>query len=241
METALLYLLKAHMVLALSVAAYYGLLRRLTFFRLNRAYLLLALLFAAVYPALPMPGLLPAEVPTAPLVVAWTLPNAPATGPAVALPPPATPGPDWPLLALGLYASGVAVLLGRLLVQLLALARLRRATRPTHTAAGAPYRELPAPGDPFSFGRTIYLYPGQHTAAELAVVVTHEQAHVRQGHTLDVLLAHVGTALFWPSPAAWLLRRAVLDNLEYLADAATLRTGLDRRAYQYCLLQLSRG
>jgi hypothetical protein len=51
----------------------------------------------------------------------------------------------------------------------------------------------------------------------------------------------VGTALFWLSPAAWLLRRAVLDNLEYLADAATLRTGLDRRAYQYCLLQLSRG
>jgi hypothetical protein len=104
-----------------------------------------------------------------------------------------------------------------------------------------PYRELPAPGDPFSFGRTIYLHPAQHTAAELAVVVAHEQAHVRQGHTLDVLLAHLGTALFWLNPAAWLLRRALLDNLEYLADAATLRTGLDRRAYQYCLLQLSRG
>jgi hypothetical protein len=56
-----------------------------------------------------------------------------------------------------------------------------------------------------------------------------------------VLLAHLGTALFWLNPAAWLLRRALLDNLEYLADAATLRTGLDRRAYQYCLLQLSRG
>ncbi len=239
MQTTLLYLLKAHVVLALFVAAYYGLLRQLTFFRLNRAYLLLALLFAAVYPALPIPGLLPAEVPTAP-AVAWVLSEAPAATTAIA-PPPAAPGPDWPLLALELYASGVAVLLGRLLVRLLALARLRRATHPANTPGGAPYHALPAPGDPFSFGRTIYLYPAQHTAAELAVVVAHEQAHVRQGHTLDVLLAHVGTALFWPSPAAWLLRRAVLDNLEYLADAATLRTGLDRRAYQYCLLQLSRG
>jgi hypothetical protein len=239
METALLYLLKAHVVLALFVAAYYGLLRRLTFFKLNRAYLLFALLFAAVYPALPMPGLLPAEAPAAP-VVAWVLTEAPGATTVVA-PAPAAPGPDWPLLALTLYAGGVAALLARLLVQLLALARLRRAARPAITAAGVAYRELPAPGDPFSFGRTIYLHPAQHTAAELAVVLAHEQAHVRQGHTLDVLLAHLGTALFWLNPAAWLLRRALLDNLEYLADAATLRTGLDRRAYQYCLLQLSRG
>jgi hypothetical protein len=239
METALLYLLKANVVLALFVATYYGLLRRLTFFQLNRAYLLFALLFAAVYPALPVPGLLPAEAPAAP-AVAWVLADATATGPAVDL-PPATPVPNWSLLALGFYASGVAVLLCRLLVQLLALARLRRATRLATTPGGVPYRQLPGPGDPFSFGRTIYLYPAQHTAAEVAVVVAHEQAHVRQGHTLDVLLAHLGTALFWPSPAVWLLRRAVLDNLEYLADAATLRTGLDRRAYQYCLLQLSRG
>lgn len=240
MQAALLYLLKAHAVLALFAAAYYGLLRRLTFFQLNRAYLLFALLFAAVYPALPVPGLLPAEVPTAP-AVDWVLTEAPMATTTEALPPPTTPGPNWPLLALGLYASGVAVLLGRLLTQLLALARLRRRAHLATTPGGVPYRQLPEPGDPFSFGRTIYLYPAQHTATELAVVLAHEQAHVRQGHTLDVLLAHVGRALFWPSPAAWLLRRAVLDNLEYLADAATLRTGLDRRAYQYCLLQLSRG
>jgi hypothetical protein len=239
MEAALLYLLKANVVLALFAAAYYGLLRRLTFFQLNRAFLLLALLFAAVYPALPMPGLLPAEAPAG-LPATWVLTESPATSSAaVAL--PVKRSFDWAALALVVYAAGAGLLLARLLVQLLALARLRRATRPAVTAAGVPYRELPAPGDPFSFGRTIYLHPAQHTAAELAVVVAHEQAHVRQGHTLDVLLAHLGTALFWLNPAAWLLRRALLDNLEYLADAATLRTGLDRRAYQYCLLQLSRG
>ena len=60
MAPTLLYLLKANVVLALFAAAYYGLLRRLTFFGLNRAYLVLAVLFAAVYPALPMPALLPA-------------------------------------------------------------------------------------------------------------------------------------------------------------------------------------
>ena len=239
MEAALLYLLKANVVLALFAAAYYGLLRRLTFFQLNRAFLLLALLFAALYPALPMPGLLPAEapVPTG-QTAAWVLTESPTTSATAAL--PVASSFDWATIALVVYVAGTALLLARLLVQLLALARLRRTARPAITAAGVPYRELLAPGDPFSFGRTIYLHPAQHTTAELAVVVAHEQAHVRQGHTLDVLLAHLGTALFWLNPAAWLLRRALLDNLEYLADAATLRTGLDRRAYQYCLLQLSR-
>jgi hypothetical protein len=50
MAPTLLYLLKANVVLALFAAAYYGLLRGLTFFGLNRAYLVLAVLFAAVYP-----------------------------------------------------------------------------------------------------------------------------------------------------------------------------------------------
>ncbi|AMJ67908.1 M56 family metallopeptidase [Hymenobacter sp. PAMC 26628] len=229
----LLYLLKAHAVLLLFAAAYFGLLRPLTFFALNRAYLAFALLFAAAYPALPMPALWPAAAPAP--AVAWVLAELPAGAPAAALP---APGPDWPAWLLAAYAAGVALLLGRLVVQLLSLARLHRAARPAGAPGGVAYRQLAGGGGPFSFGRTIYL-PAPHPApAELAAVLAHEQAHVRQAHTLDVLLAHVATAVFWLNPAVWLLRRALLDNLEYLADAATLRTGLDRRAYQYSLLRL---
>ncbi|MGI4886594.1 MAG: M56 family metallopeptidase [Janthinobacterium lividum] len=234
LSAPLLYLLKAHAVLLLFAAAYFGLLRPLTFFALNRAYLAFALLFAAAYPALPMPALWPAAAPAP--AVAWVLAELPAGAPAAALP---APGPGWPAWLLAGYAAGAALLLGRLLVQLLALARLHRAARPAGAPGGVAYRQLASGGGPFSFGRTIYLNLAQHPApAELAAVLAHEQAHVRQRHTLDVLLAHVATAAFWLNPAAWLLRRALLDNLEYLADAATLRTGLDRRAYQYSLLRL---
>lgn len=229
----LLYLLKAHAVLLLFAAAYFGLLRPLTFFGLNRAFLAFALLFAAAYPALPVPALWPAApVPAA----AWALAGLPAGAPAGGPGPPAV---DWPAVLLAGYAAGAGLLLARLLGQLLSLGQLRRTTRAAAGPGGAAYRVLGAPGGPFSFGRTIYLHPAQHPLpAELAAVLAHEQAHVRQAHTLDVLLAHVATALFWANPAAWLLRRALLDNLEYLADAATLRTGLDRRAYQYSLLRL---
>ncbi len=235
MAPTLLYLLQANAVLLLVAAAYYGLLRRLTFFTLNRAYLLGALVFAAVYPALPVLALLPASVALPPALVAH------AAGRVAAGAAAPTPGFDWQAAALGLYAAGAGLLLLRLLAQLLSLARVRLRSRPV-VVLGQPVRVLPGAGGPFSFGRTIYLSASSLAdTAALPPALRHEQAHVRQWHTLDVLVTQLATALAWANPAAWLLRRAVLDNLEYLADQAALRTGLDRRAYQYSLLRQQPG
>ncbi|RYY18625.1 MAG: hypothetical protein EOO36_07730 [Cytophagaceae bacterium] len=238
MAALLLYLLKANVVLALFAAAYYGLLRQLTFFGLNRAFLLLALLFAAVYPALPVPALLPTAVGTLPLPsaqLAMRLPRAATLSQAHDYPPYALVG------GVGLYALGAGLLGLRLLMQLLSLALVRWRSRPA-VVLGQPVRVVPGAGGPFSFGTAIYLSAAALTdAAGLPAMLRHEQAHVHQWHTLDVLLTQVAVALAWLNPAAWLLRRAVLDNLEYLADRAALQTGLDRRAYQYSLLHQQPG
>ncbi|MBF9221693.1 M56 family metallopeptidase [Hymenobacter ruricola] len=246
LSPTLLYLLKANGALLLFALAYFGLLRRLTFFTLNRVYLVFALLFSAVYPALPVPALLPPlEAPAVATAVAVLLPQTtagagtPQAGPTAVAAPAETPI-DWSAVVLAVYAAGAAVGLLRLLVQLLSLGRLRRTSRPA-VVGGVPVRALPGEVSPFSFGSTIYLNPARHPAAELAAVLRHEQVHVRQWHTLDVLLAQVAQAAAWCNPAAWLLRRALLDNLEYLADHAVLAAGLDRRAYQYSLLRLSQG
>ena len=213
----LLYLLKANAALLLFAAAYFALLRRLTFFRLNRFYLLFALLFAAVYPALPVPALLPAEAtPT----VTFTMVEAAATAATFPV-APASPI-DWAMVGVALYAAGAAVLLARLLVQLLSLARLRARSRPA-SVLGQPVRVLTGEISPFSFGPTIYLNPAQHPGPELAAVLRHELVHVRQWHTVDVLLAQLMQAAAWCNPAAWLLRRAVLDNLEFLAGPRRAR------------------
>ena len=235
MSPTLLYLLKAHAVLVLFAAAYYGLLRRLTFFQLNRAYLLGALAFAAVYPALPVPALLPASVALPPALVAH------AAGPAVAGGVVPTPGFDWQAAAVWVYAAGVGLLGLRLLGQLLSLARVHGRSRPA-VVLGQAVRVLAGAGGPFSFGSAIYLSESALAdTAALPPALRHEQAHVRQWHTLDVLLLQLATALAWLNPAAWLLRRAALDNLEFLADRAALRAGLDRRAYQYSLLHQQPG
>lgn len=239
MEAALLYLFKANVVLALFAAAYYGLLRRLTFFHLNRAYLLFALGFAAAYPLLPMPALPATATGPLPLVL---LAAGPALG-AVAAPGASAPAAiDWWLLAGGLYAAGAVVLLLRLLVQLLSLRQMQRQAQAT-VVLGQPVRVVTGESGPFSFGSAIYL-PAKTLADADALPATlrHEQAHVRQWHTLDVLAWQLATALAWLNPAAWLLRRAALNNLEFLADrAALLGSGLPRRTYQYLLLHQQMG
>lgn len=231
MEALLTYWLKANVVLALFAAAYYLLLRQLTFFRLNRAYLLFAVIFAAVYPLLPMPALLPAP--------AAALPQAAQAVPAgSAAPAGAAAGSSWWLLAGVAYLVGAAGLLLRLAVQLLSLALLRRRSRPA-LVQGQAVRVVPGAGGPFSFGATIYLTASTLSDTDtLPTALRHEQAHVSQGHTFDVLLLQAATALAWPNPAAWLLRRLALDNLEYLADQAALRqSALPRQAYQRLLLR----
>jgi Zn-dependent protease with chaperone function len=232
MEAALLYLLKAHVVLALFVAAYYGLLRRLTFFTLNRAFLLLAVVVAVGYPLLPAPMAL-TEVAAhvgAPLGLPVQAAATLAAPPAATLSQPAAAFP-WLLVGLSIYAAGSGILGLRLLGQLLSLARLRRGAQLDVVLEQAVWL-VPGTGGAFSFGQDIYLTSSALADTEnLPDVLRHEQAHVQQAHTFDALLLQLLVAAAWLNPAAWLLRRAALANLEYLADRAALPAGPGRYAY----------
>ncbi|RZK46053.1 MAG: hypothetical protein EOO59_19940, partial [Hymenobacter sp.] len=139
------------------------------------------------------------------------------------------------------YALGTGLLLLRLLGQLLSLGWVWGRARPA-VVLGQAVRVVPGAGGPFSFGGSIYLTEAALAdAAALPAMLRHEQAHVQQWHTLDVVLTQVAVAAAWLNPAAWLLRRAVLANLEYLADRAALASGLEPRAYQYSLLRQQPG
>ncbi|WP_022825031.1 M56 family metallopeptidase [Hymenobacter norwichensis] len=227
------YLLQVNGALLLFVAVYYALLRRLTFHTLNRWYLLGAVAFSVLYPLIDMAALWPrpAVLDTELLIWQSVWPGAPAAAPA--------PAPvDYYSWVLRLYWVGVAVLAGRLLMQGVSLGRLHRLARPV--AQGVLFREVPEAVTPFSFWQTIYLNPTQHQPTELAAILLHEQVHIRQWHTLDVLLGQVLRVFCWPNPAAWLLLRAVQENLEFIADHAVLtESALGKQDYQYSLVRLS--
>ncbi len=74
---------------------------------------------------------------------------------------------------------------------------------------------------------------------DLPAILQHEAVYVREWRTLDRLLSELTLLCCWFNPAAWLLRRAVAENLEFRTDSRLLRGGTDRKTYQYSLLCLS--
>ena len=94
-------------------------------------------------------------------------------------------------------------------------------------------------GSPFSFFHWIFINKNMLNDPCLHEVLLHERTHVRQWHSVDVMLSEVCTILCWFNPFAWILRREVRVNLEYLADQSVVDKGHDARTYQYHLLALT--
>ena len=92
---------------------------------------------------------------------------------------------------------------------------------------------------PFSFGKSIFINNRLHTEKELQQIIAHEFVHVRQRHTIDLLWCELLCIVNWYNPFAWLIRKAVRQNLEFIADNEVLQNGVDKKQYQYLLLRVT--
>ncbi len=137
-----------------------------------------------------------------------------------------------------LYLAGVVVLLVRLAVQAFSLYRLI-VRMPEKEINGVRVKCLNDPSGPFSFFGWIFMNPATVKEDELDEILTHEMAHVKQHHSVDVLLAEMVSICCWMNPFAWLLKREVRLNLEFLADRKVMEAGFATKSYQYHLLGLA--
>lgn len=137
-----------------------------------------------------------------------------------------------------LYLAGVLVLLVRLAVQAFSLSRLIL-RMPEKEINGVRVKCLNDPSGPFSFFRWIFMNPAAVKEDEISEILTHEMAHVKQHHSVDVLLAEMVSICCWMNPFAWLLKREVRLNLEFLADRKVMEAGFATKSYQYHLLGLA--
>jgi hypothetical protein len=92
---------------------------------------------------------------------------------------------------------------------------------------------------PFSFWRSIYVNPARHEPADLKSILLHEQVHVNQWHTADILLAELSSIFYWFNPGIWLIKKAVRENIEFITDRKILKNGIDSKTYQYSLVNVS--
>ncbi|MGB0836785.1 MAG: M56 family metallopeptidase [Flavobacteriaceae bacterium] len=96
-------------------------------------------------------------------------------------------------------------------------------------------KEIPA----FSYWNNIILSEFDFNSKRQEYIIQHELAHVKQLHSIDTTLAILFTLINWFNPIAYLLKRQLIDNLEYLADQSVLeeKENSQVKNYQYELLK----
>lgn len=233
----LAYFLKINVAIALFYAFYRLFFYKDTFFTWRRVALLCFFAVSAVYPLLNIQTWITAQEP----MVAMADLYADIVLPEFTLTPEKTTF-DWKAILLQtagfVYWGGVALLAARFLIQLAGIIRLAFRSRKTKIGNTNVHLLKQASG-PFSFFHWIFIHPTSHTEDELSEILTHEQTHANQWHSIDVLVSEIVCTFCWFNPFAWLMKREIRTNLEYMADARVLENGYDSKTYQYHLLGLS--
>ena len=240
MNEFLTYFLQVNVALAVFYILFRVVFYRDTFWVGRRVYLILAIVISALYPLISLSGWLDGREPIQVFIAEWTpMPMSefivfvePAIETVVANPI------TWQLIFLIAYVGVSVIFQVRFLVQLFSILlwRIRSRKAFIHNTS---VRVIPKDIAPFSFFKTIFLNPDSHNERELEEVLAHENTHVRQWHSVDVLLGELLTIICWANPFAWLLKKEIRQNLEFLADNNVVKSGFNAKKYQYHLTELA--
>ena len=229
-----MYLLKLNLALIVLFGFYKLMFSGDTFFALRRATLIGMCLVAMLVPGLNCSYWINKSVG----MVSMANEYAAIVLPAVTVTPGDGGAIGWETTAMTIYTMVACLFLLRFFWQLVSIVRLRSKCRTTDINGTKVYL-LESDEGPFSFFNWIFINPTKHNRQETDEIMTHELAHCRQLHSVDILFTELFAIVFWANPFVWLLKREVRLNLEYLADNNVLAGGTDSKKYQYHLLGLA--
>jgi len=236
MPVIIQYLIKLSVSLAIVYIFYRFILRPLTFYTWNRWYLLGYSAIAFIIPFVdinPMLSSISAEqidvIKFIPVIDSGSLKNQNWFN--------LNDRWDWILVC---FLAGVFIMLIRLSIQLVSYLKLKNSSK---LLSADPVKLYQVDKDivPFSFGNSIFINKEQHRETEMQEIIHHEFIHVKQKHTADMIWAEILCILNWYNPFAWLIKKVIRQNLEFIADQKVLQNGLDKKQYQYLLLKVAGG
>ena len=231
------YILKTSVCLAFFYLFYRLLLSEETFHRFNRVALLGLLALSCLVPWVEVSV---KEVPEAsqPMIALEEV-MAFVREPAGLVAETSSPFP-WRALLLFVYVAGILFFMARHLWSLARMLRLLHTCRREKMSDGITlflHREEVAP---FSWMRMVVLSEDDWNENGKAILA-HERAHIKNGHSWDLLLAEVCVFFQWFNPAAWLLKGELQTIHEYEADEWVIRNGIDAKTYQLLLIKKAVG
>ncbi len=232
MENLLIYFLKANGLLILFYLMYVLFLRKETFFVSNRWYFISGLILSLILPLITFTKTIwvePTPIPT------YNEEISPITYNTIA---PIEENPlDWSLIATTAYAVISILIVIKITMELASFFnKIRKHQKQKETDFTLIHSDTTE--NPFSFFHYIVINPNQFSEEEFQHILTHESIHVKQKHSIDVLLGKLFCAFFWVNPIIWFYRKAMLQNLEFIADNETFQQIENKYEYQRTLLKV---
>jgi len=233
MSPFLLYIARAGLYLGLFYAFYLLVMRRTTFFRLNRVLLLMG-----SYLCLLLPFIRLRTVKAAVMASDLTVAGIGAESSGTALPSKALAVFSWQEWIMAMYVAGVLLAFALFLVSTWKMGRLIRMGE-VSGREGCRLVLLEQDIPSFSWGRTVVM--SRKDREENPAIYTHELMHVKCRHSLDLLLFQPLQLLLWWNPLVWIAREELRLLHEYEADEMVIQKGIDATQYQLLLVRKAVG
>lgn len=229
MSHMMIYLLQSSATLAVLFSVYWIFLRKDTFFHVNRLYLVSTMILAILIPLLKVnfkinTAFSPAALFLHPVIITPAQIEKAAEG-----------NYSWFEMAGMIYLTGCAVLTIRFIFQLLQIYFLTLRYKISHLEnARLVFTDHSL--SPFSFFSLIFISHDHYRNNSLKSVIEHEKVHIRQLHSLDLILAELLVIFQWFNPFAWMLGKYLKSTHEYLADEGVLKKGFIKNEYQSLII-----
>ncbi|BFM44810.1 M56 family metallopeptidase [Flavobacterium sp. CFS9] len=244
MEAFFIFIAKSSGLVILFYCAYYFLLRKETFFNSSRWFLLAGLITSVVLPFLVYTKIVwiePTPVVQTPVMAASRATMAAMDYSKTYLSPAIEEDTfeiNWNYVILAVYGIGFLALVIKFMIDFYSLNSVLKGKKVLQQA-DFKFVDINENIAPFSYFDYIVYNSSMYTASELESIIEHEKVHSDQNHTMDVLISRVFCVLFWFNPFIWLYKKAILQNLEFIADSEAAKIITDKKAYQYTLLKIT--
>ena len=229
METFLEYILKSTIFLSLFILVYRSLLKKETFFKLNRFLLLSAIIISCLI--LPTNNIIHQtgisgikQIYLNEVIINTGITSYSRFYQA-----------DFIQLIIDFYLFITAILFIRFIIQLLQIFNIFLKSNTSEKAANIIFTDkYPS----FSFFNFIFI--NNKTSNDYEKIIQHEMIHVNQFHTFDIILTEIICIIHWFNPVILLYKKSFREIHEYLADEGVIKNGTDKKVYQFLLLSVAK-
>ncbi|MGL2963426.1 M56 family metallopeptidase [Flavobacterium sp. RSB2_4_14] len=233
METLFIYLLKSSGLIAVFYLAYHFLVRKETFFTSNRWFLITGLFTSLLLPLFTITKVIYVERPK--VVLQEIVPYTNSSTITQNIAPVETF--DWVQLIWMSYILIASLLAIKIVLNFISLYRILHQQQITKKEQFK-LINLNENIAPFSFFNYIVYNADLYSNEELQSILLHEKIHSKEKHSFDVMIAKLFCIIFWFNPFVWLYKKAITQNLEYIADQKAIQQLEDKKSYQRALLKV---